>query len=84
MGDGETVAVSGIEAQQALMQDFSACGLENPAKSVTKTGFCEKWVMEIIEDDSPYLLGEKSGKKVLNYILPKGLAAPSVRYLPYF
>ena len=78
LGDGETVAVSGIEAQRALMQNFSARGLENPAKSVTKRRFHEKWVMGIIEDDSPYSLGEKSGmKKVLNYILPKGLTAPS-------
>jgi hypothetical protein len=77
LGDG-TVAVSAIEAQRALMQNFSACGLENPTKSVTKRGFCEKWVMGIIKDNSPYSLGEKSGmKKVLNYILPKGLTAPS-------
>ena len=52
--------------------------VENPAKSITKKGFREKWVMGIIEDDSPYSLGEKSGmKKVLTYILPKGLSAPS-------
>ena len=78
MGGGQTVAVSGIEAQRAMMQSFSARGLENPAKSVTKKGFREKWVMGIIEDDSPYSLGEKSGmKKVLDYILPKGLVVPS-------
>ena len=45
LGDGETVVVSGIEAQWALMQNFSASGLENPVKSVTKTGFFEKWVI---------------------------------------
>ena len=78
LGDGETVAVSGIDAQWAMMQSFNSRGLENPTKSVTKRGFREKWVMGIIEDDSPYLLGEKSGmKKVLNYILLKGLIAPS-------
>ena len=78
LGGGQTVAVSGIEAQWAMMQSFSAHGLENPAKSVTKKGFREKWVMGIIEDDSPYSLGEKSGmKKVLDYILPKGLVVPS-------
>jgi len=34
--------------------------------------------MGIIKDDLPYSLGEKSGmKKVLTYILPKGLSAPS-------
>jgi hypothetical protein len=34
--------------------------------------------MGIIEDDLPYSLGEKSGmKKVLAYILPKDLSAPS-------
>ena len=34
--------------------------------------------MGLIEDDSPYSLAEKSGmKKVLTYILPKGLSAPS-------
>ena len=72
------VATSGIDAQRAMMQSFSARGLENPAKSVTKRGFREKWVMGIIEDDSPYSLGEKSGmKKVLDYILPKGLTVPS-------
>jgi len=60
------------------MKSFSARGLENPTKSVTKRGFREKWVMGIIEDDSPYSLGEKSGmKKVLDYILPKGIIAPS-------
>jgi len=78
LGVGETVVVSDIEAQQALMQNFSAHGLENPAKSVMKRGFCEKWVMGIIKDDLPYSLGEKLGmKKVLNYILPKGLTSPS-------
>ena len=76
--DGKTVAVSSIDAQQALMQSFSTCGLENPVKSVTKRGFYEKWVMGIIKDDLPYLLGEKVGmKKVLDYILPKGLIVPS-------
>jgi hypothetical protein len=69
---------SGIEAQRALMANFSARGLENPAKSVTKKGFREKWVMGIIEDDLPYSLGEKVGmKKVLAYILPRSLSAPS-------
>ena len=78
LGDGETVAVSSIDAQRAMMQSFSARGLENPVKSVTKRGFRENWVMGIIEDDSPYSLGEKSGmKKVLDYVLPKGLIAPS-------
>jgi hypothetical protein len=77
-GDLEAAPVSGIEAQRALMSSFSARGLENPAKSITKKGFREKWVMGIVEDDSPYSLGEKSGmKKVLAYILPKGLSAPS-------
>ena len=60
------------------MQNFSTHGLENPEKSVMKRGVCEKWVMGIIEDDLPYSLGEKlEMKKVLNYILPKGLTAPS-------
>lgn len=78
MENREAAPASGIEAQRALMDSFSARGLENPAKSITKKGFREKWVMGIIKDDSPYSLGEKSGmKKVLAYILPKGLSAPS-------
>jgi hypothetical protein len=83
LGDGETVAVSSIDAQREMMQSFNARGLENPVKSVTKRGFREKWVMGIIEDDSPYSLGEKSGmKKVLDYILPKGLITPSHQTVP--
>jgi len=54
----QAAPASGIEAQHALMDSFSTCGLGNPAKSVTKKGFREEWVIGIIEDDLPYSLGE--------------------------
>lgn len=77
-GEATDVPRVGLEAQRMLMSNFSARGLENPAKTVTKRGVREKWVMGIIEDDLPYSLGEKAGmKKFHSYVLPKGLSIPS-------
>ena len=71
MGGGDEYAakVGGIEAQQTFMDHFSACGLQNPEKTVTGKGFRERLVKGIMEDDLPYSLGEKSGMlKLLDYL----------------
>ena len=68
----------GAEAQRALMDRFSARGLQNPAKAVTSKGFREHLVKGIIEDDLPYSLGEKAGmSKLFEYLLPYGMSTPS-------
>ena len=80
MGGGDEYAakVGGIEAQQTFMDRFSAHGLQNPEKTVTGKGFRARLVKGIIEDDLPYLLGEKSGmSKLFDYLLPPGISTPS-------
>jgi hypothetical protein len=47
-------SVGGLEAQCSFMDAFSARGLANPAKTVTRKGFREHLVKGIIEDDLPY------------------------------
>ena len=60
------------------MDNFSAWGLQNSAKMVTSKGLQERLVKGIIEDDLPYLLGEKLGmSKVFDYVLPRGILTPS-------
>jgi hypothetical protein len=60
------------------MDNFSARGLQNPAKTVTSKGFWEQLVKRIIEDDLPYLSEEKLGmSKVFDYMLPHGISTPS-------
>ena len=60
------------------MDRFSARGLQNPAKAVTRKGFWEHLVKGIIEDDLPYSLGEKAGmSKLFEYLLPYGMSTPS-------
>jgi hypothetical protein len=78
VGDVGNDSVGGLEAQRSFMDDFSARGLANPAKVVTRKGFREHLVKGIIEDDLPYSLGEKSGmKKLFVYLLPSRIKPPS-------
>ena len=71
-------SVGGLEAQRSFMDAFSAQGLANPAKTVTRKGFREHLVKGIIEDDLPYSFGEKSGmKKLFVYLLPSNINPPS-------
>jgi len=78
-GTGDSAAkVVGIEGQRTFMDHFTACGLQNPERTVTSKGFCERLVKGIIEDDLPYSLGEKSGMlKLFDYLLPRGISTPS-------
>jgi hypothetical protein len=79
-GDRELGAntFAGVRAQRDFMDNFSARGLQNPAKTVTSKGFRERLVKGIIEDDLPYSLGEKPGmSKVFDYVLPRGIPTPS-------
>jgi hypothetical protein len=79
-GDRESNAntFAGIGAQQDFMDNFSAQGLQNPAKTVTSKGFQERLVKGTIEDDLPYSLGEKPGmSKVFDNVLPRGISTPS-------
>jgi hypothetical protein len=69
---------SGLVAQRSMMEDFSACGLANPPKTVTQKGFREHLVMGLVEDDLPYSLGEKQGmQKLFAYLVPQGVVVPS-------
>jgi hypothetical protein len=71
-------SVGGLEAQRSFMDAFSARGLANPAKTVTRKGFREHLVKGIIEDDLPYSFGEKAGmKKLFVYLLPSSIKPPS-------
>ena len=71
-------SVGGLEAQCSFMDAFSARGLANPAKTVTRKGFHEHLVKGIIEDDLPYSFREKSGmKKLFIYLLPSNINPPS-------
>jgi hypothetical protein len=68
----------GLEAQRSFMDNFSARGIQNPAKVVTNKGFREHLVKGLIEDDLPYSLGEKPGmQKLFRYVLPRGISSPS-------
>jgi hypothetical protein len=76
-GAGESGDKS-VEGQWTFMEHFSAWGLQNPAKEVTSKGFRECLVKGIIEDDLPYLFGEKAGMlKLFKYLLPHGISTPS-------
>ena len=79
LGEVATVAQgSGLVAQRSMMEDFSARGLANPAKTVTQKGFREHLVMGLVEDDLPYSLGEKQGmRKLFAYLVPQGVVVPS-------
>ena len=78
IGDISTDTVGGLEAQRSFMDNFSARGLANPAKVVTRKGFREHLVKGIVEDDLPYSLREKSGmKKLFVYLLPSRIKPPS-------
>jgi hypothetical protein len=78
IGDVGSDTVGGLEAQRSFMDKFSARGLANPAKVVTRKGFREHLVKGIVEDDLPYSLGEKSGmKKLFVYLLPSRIKPPS-------
>ncbi len=60
------------------MHDFAARGRTNPEKAVTQQGFREHFVKGIIEDDLPFIFGEKHGMRAcFAYILPKGYTIPS-------
>ena len=71
LGEVATVAKgSGLIAQHSMMEDFSAWGLANPAKTVTQKGFCKHLVMGLVEDDLPYSIGEKQGMwKLFEYLV---------------
>ena len=70
--------VPGVEAQRTFMDCFSAWGLQNLEKIITNKGFREQLIKGVVEDDLPYLLGEKSGMlKLFNYLLPHGISTPS-------
>jgi hypothetical protein len=75
---GSSGVAPGLEAQRSFMDNFSARGLQNPAKVVTNKGFREHLVKGLIEDDLPYSLGEKAGmRKLFTYVLPRSISCPS-------
>lgn len=72
-GDEGTTARSRL-----VLSKFVASGNENPAIEVTQKGFRELFVRAVIEDDLPFLLGEKPGiSRLLTYLLPSHYAIPT-------
>ena len=77
-GNTDNSSVGGLEAQRSFMDEFSAQGLANPTKVVTRKGFQEHLVKGIVEDDLPYSLGNKSGMtKFFVYLLSSRIKPPS-------
>lgn len=65
------------EKSRLVLSKFVASGNENPAVEVTQKGFRERFVCTIIEDNLPFLLGEKPGVScLLTYILPSHYTIP--------
>ncbi|KAL4262261.1 Zinc finger BED domain-containing [Pleurotus pulmonarius] len=74
-GDRSTLAKA---ASRDVMAGFVQRGIEQPAKTLTKKGFRERFVQSVIQEDLPYSFGEKSGiKELFKYILPADFTLPS-------
>ena len=64
--------------QRQLMKRFVQRGIEHPHKELTRRGFRMAFVKAVLEDDLPFIAGEKSGiEQLLRYVLPANIPIPN-------